>query len=222
MKMNLTEAKIILKKNGYLLEDKYMDDMDKELDDIVYNTPKRNTKPITVDYIDSDNYEDYIGKYVNVTEDVDLSSLHLKKLPIRFGTVGGYFNCNINNLTSLEGAPKKVGGSFYCMNNKLTSLEGAPKKVGGLFNCASNELTSLKGAPNEVGGGFICADNELTSLEGAPKKVVGVFNCNINNLTSLEGAPKEIGDDFYCIKNNVKFTENDVRKVSNVDGEIIV
>ena len=178
--MNLNEAKELLKKNGYLLEDKYMDDMDKELDDIVYNTPKRNTKPITVDYIDSDNYEYYIGKYVNVTEDVDLSSLHLKKLPIRFGTVGGYFNCNINNLTSLKGAPKKVGGSFYCMNNKLTSLEGAPKKV------------------------------------------VGVFNCNINNLTSLEGAPKEIGDDFYCIKNNVKFTENDVRKVSNVDGEIIV
>ena len=25
----------------------------------------------------------------------------------------GYFNCSNNNLTSLEGAPKKVGGEFY-------------------------------------------------------------------------------------------------------------
>lgn len=32
--MNLQEAKQLLKKNGYILEDAYMDAMDQELDDI--------------------------------------------------------------------------------------------------------------------------------------------------------------------------------------------
>ena len=54
--------------------------------------------------------------------------------------VTGYFYCNNNNLTSLEGAPKEVGGGFYCSSNNLTSLEGAPKKVGGSFNCYGNPV----------------------------------------------------------------------------------
>ena len=39
--------------------------------------------------------------------------------------VGGYFYCNDNKLTSLQGAPKYVGGSFWCQNNtkKFTEEE---------------------------------------------------------------------------------------------------
>lgn len=39
--MELNEAKEVLKKNGYLLEDKYMDDLDKELDDIQKEKTKK-------------------------------------------------------------------------------------------------------------------------------------------------------------------------------------
>jgi len=53
-------------------------------------------------------------------------------------------------------------------------------------------------------------------------KVKGDFNCSDNNLTSLEGAPKYVGWDFYCRRNKKKFTEEEVRKVSEVKGKIIV
>jgi hypothetical protein len=93
----------------------------------------------------------------------------------------------------------KVGGDFYCGYNKLISLEGAPKEVGGYFNCSGNRITSLKGGPKEVGRDFYCYSNKLTSLEGAPK---------------------EVGGDFYCRPNPRKFTEEEVRAVSNVGGNV--
>ena len=60
---------------------------------------------------------------------------------VRFGKVGGYFTCDDNQLTSLEGAPQEVGGNFYCDNNQLTSLEGAPREVGGNFFCEDNPVS---------------------------------------------------------------------------------
>ena len=111
----------------------------------------------------------------------------------------------------------------YC--DSLTSLEGAPKEVGGDFICDFCEsLTSLKGAPKEVGGGFNCSRcKSLKSLKGTPKKVGGDFACNYcYSLKSLEGAPKEVNGGFYCIHCYKKFFEEDVKKVSNVKGNIIV
>lgn len=108
--MNLNEAKTILEENGYLVE-------------------KRFGRPITVENIDANNYKDYIGKFVNVTCNVWLNDLGLKKLPIKFGKVGGDFDCSNNNLTSLEGAPYSVGCEFYCTDNKKKFTEDDVKKV---------------------------------------------------------------------------------------------
>jgi hypothetical protein len=115
-----------------------------------------------------------------------------------------------------------VGGSFYCGNNKLTSLINAPSSVGGNFWCGNNNLTSLKGAPSSVGGSFICSFNNLTSLEGAPTSVGRNFECNYNDLTSLAGAPKTVGGFFDCRFNPVRFTEEQVRAVCDVKGNIFV
>jgi hypothetical protein len=92
-----------------------------------------------------------------------------------------------------------VGGNFFCGSNELTSLEGAPKSVGGTFGCSYNKLTSLKCAHITVGGNFFCGHNKLTSLAGAPKSV---------------------GGDFICHSNNVKFTEQDVRAVCDLKGDV--
>jgi hypothetical protein len=62
----------------------------------------------------------------------------------------------------------------------------------------------------------------LTSLEGAPQEVGGGFYCHNNKLTSLEGAPEKVGGGFYCHNNKVQFTEEDVRKVSNVNVKGII
>ena len=161
--------------------------------------------------------------------------------------VNGCFGCyKCNSLISLKGAPEKVGGAFDCSDcNSLRSLKGAPEKVGGTFDCSEcDSLISLEGAPKEVGGDFYCSDCEyLTSLEGAPKKVSRCFTCSgCNILTSLKGAPKEVGENFNCLYcrhlNSLKgapkkvggdfkcygcagkFTIEDVKKVSNVRGEI--
>ena len=140
--------------------------------------------------------------------------------------VGEHFYCdNCYSLKSLEGAPEKVGGSFSCYGcNSLTSLEGAPKEAGEAFHCSGcKSLKTLKGAPQMINGGFSCHTcNSLTSLEGAPEKVGGNFGCDsCNSLTSLEGAPKEVGGRFYCNNCAGKFTEDDVKKISNVKKDII-
>ena len=79
-----------------------------------------------------------------------------------------------------------INGDFDCAYNQLTSLEGCPKKIGGDFNCYENQLTSLKGCPKEVGGGFICSYNQLTSIEGCPEKVSRDFYCYYNSEKLLK------------------------------------
>lgn len=139
--------------------------------------------------------------------------------------VGGNFDCgDCNSLTTLEGAPEEVGGWFgCCFCKKLTSLEGAPKKLGGTFNCSNcGSLKSLEGVPKEIKKAFGCSFcKSLTSLEGAPEKVSGDFSCaDCRSLTSLEGAPKEVDGSFSCFGCKQDFTEEDVRKVCDVEGFI--
>jgi len=73
-----------------------------------------------------------------------------------------------------------------------------------------------------IGKDFWCTDNHLTSLENSPIYVVGNFGCSHNKLTSLEGAPEYVGGNFYCRGNPVRFTEDQVRAVSEVKGKIFV
>ena len=71
-----------------------------------------------------------------------------------------------------------------------------------------------------VGRDFFCGTNNLTSLENCPKTVGGSFYCGHNKLTSLEGAPKTVNGHFFCYQNPVKFTEKQVRAVSDVKGMV--
>ena len=150
---------------------------------------------------------------VDVDGDVNLSNKKLIKLPLKFGKVGGYFYCQYNQLTSLDGCPKEVGGAFNCQYNQLTSLEGGPKEVSGNFYCYNNQLTSLEGGPQEVGGDFLCQYNQLTSLDVCPKYVGGHFNCNYNQLKSLEGCPEVVGGEFSCSDNQLTSLEGCPEKV---------
>jgi len=133
---------------------------------------------------------------------LNLRQMNLNKLPdiLKNVNVGGPFNCSVNNLTTLENAPKSVDGDFYSSGNELTSLVGAPKTVGGDFYCSYNLLTSLEGAPETVGGDFYCGYNKLTSLVGVPKYVGGIFVCN---------------------DNPGNFTEEQVRALCDVKGEVL-
>jgi len=183
------------------------------------------------------------GKY-DIYGDVSLEEMQLTsllELPIRFGKVYGEFVCSFNELKDLKGAPEYVKESFFCSHNKLISLEGAPGYVGGNFVCDDNHLKDLEGAPEYINGSFSCSDNQLVSLEGSPGYVGGNFYCNYNQLESLKGSPEYVGRDFWCNNNQLislegapkyvgrdffihgnlkKFTEEEVRKVVNVKGEV--
>jgi hypothetical protein len=53
---------------------------------------------------------------IDVDGDVDLRIMledDLKKLPVKFGKVSGFFDCSTSNLTTLENCPKYVGRNFY-------------------------------------------------------------------------------------------------------------
>ena len=161
--------------------------------------------------------------YLDVDGNISINHTDLTEFPCIFPEKWDKgFYCGNNKLTSLYGSPREVKGDFGCSGNQLTSLKGAPEKVGGNFKCTYNKLTSLEGAPERVGWDFNCTYNKLTSLKGAPREVRGGFYCNDNKLTSLEGAPKGVKGNFICDKNKNKFTKEDVRKVSNVQGEIYV
>ena len=133
---------------------------------------------------------------IDVDGDVNLNEKKLTELPLNFNLVTGDFFCHVNQLKTLERAPKLISGSFYCGDNKLTTLEYAPKSIGGYFDCSYNQLTTLEGAPKSVGGDFYCHQNQLTSLKGAPKSIGGNFSCFNNKLTTLKGAPKSVYGDF--------------------------
>ena len=154
------------------------------------------------------------------------------------------FDCSwCTSLKSLEGSPKEVGGLFDCSwCTSLTSLVGAPEKAD-MFVCSGctsltslqyipktqyiscsncENLKSLKGAPKELAYFYCVRCKSLTSLKGSPEVVERIFDCRLTSITSLEGCPKEVGGNFVCNDCKTQFTEEDVRKVSKVKGDIIV
>uniref|UniRef100_UPI0040489CD3 hypothetical protein n=1 Tax=Aliarcobacter sp. TaxID=2321116 RepID=UPI0040489CD3 len=105
---------------------------------------------------------------VNVHGNVKLSDklANLLKLPLNFNIVEGDFDISDNQLTSLEGCPKKVQGSFLAYKNELSSLKGGPKEVDGSYIVLHNNITSLDYAPSIVKDDFICSHNPLKDLKG--------------------------------------------------------
>lgn len=165
---------------------------------------------------------------VDVKGDIEVANESITSLTnglFEFGEVSRDFNCPYcDALKTLKGAPEKVGESFSCHDCKsLTSLEGAPKEVKGSFDCSEcKSLKSLEGAPEKVDRYFDCSGcKSLKSLQGAPEKIGWAFDCSgCKSLKSLKGAPKEVGDSFYCSGCGTKFTEEDVRKYTNVKVDI--
>ena len=94
----------------------------------------------------------------------------------------------------------------------------------GKLNLQDLNLTVLPEMLKDISvdGDFYCGTNNLTSLENCPKTVSGVFGCSSNFLKSLEGAPKFVGENFMCRFNSVKFTEDQVRAVCEVKGDIFL
>ena len=169
-----------------------------------------------------------INKFLNVLPDgyefdcdVDLNRKNLTELPdfSRF-TVNGNFDCSVNNLSSLKGAPIVVWGDFdYRCNPKTEIREDGPSIVGGEFLSATynkhyfyrandgNEynLFRLPDIDITIKKSIDLSNLGLTKLPDLSRvKLLGAFICSYNNLISLEGAPKEVKGNFNCSVNKLK------------------
>lgn len=133
---------------------------------------------------------------VNVYGHVYLAGQNLKTLGVKFNEVKGDFNCSMNDLKSLRGAPNIVD-SFYCNNNKLENLKYAPTTVHGNFDCSSNEITSLKGAPRLIRVDFNCRQNKLKSISHGPHTVYGFMDFTENDLQAIN--LKDLPQEFLAI-----------------------
>jgi len=143
---------------------------------------------------------------IDVDGSVSIFNRGLTKLPIVFNNVTRSFTCSHNDLTTLEGAPRKVGEDFNCNHNKLTTMEHSPLWVGGGIWCNENRLTSLEHSPKHVGGVFHCGENQITSLVGLPNRIGRTLLCYDNRITTLVGAPEYIGGDLGVYINKLHNT----------------
>ena len=140
----------------------------------------------------------------------------------------GYTNCKISRKPNNDGKYEVTCSKNIEVKNKnivsLTNDAFVWADVGGDFIChRCYFLKFLEGAPKKVGGSFYCEYcASLTSLEGAPEEVDKDFNCiRGDSLNTLKGAPREVGGNFKYINCKIKFTEEEIKKVSNVKKYII-
>lgn len=158
---------------------------------------------------------------VNCRKSVNLRAKLLKYLPVQFGVIEGFFDCSINELTSLKGSPHTLKsnqkdhfkGSFLCYDNKLTTLDYAPFDITGDFDCRNNQLKSLKNSPKKVPGNFNAAGNPIKNLMDGPKTVGIHYYVGECELKSLKGSPRIIHGDFSCVKNNLSSFNDGPKKV---------
>jgi hypothetical protein len=126
-----------------------------------------------------------------------------------------------------------VNGDFDTSRGNVSfDSKGRGTLRGVKFNsvasrCQLSDLKSLEGVAQTVGKDCYINRCDITTLQNAPKSVTGNFEVQICDfLESLDGAPKTVGGDFIMDGNGriakTTFSEENVRAVSNVKGQVLV
>jgi hypothetical protein len=131
--------------------------------------------------LDSDNK-------VNVFEDVNLSSHHLKMLPIDFGIVYGNFDISYNQLTTLKGFPEEIQGTLNASHNQLICIDYLPHTVLYKIDLSHNQIHQFTHffIPKKVSKLFL-HNNQLSYLKLDNHVVqLTLFHNDFNELGLLE------------------------------------
>lgn len=150
---------------------------------------------------------------IDVDGDVSVRYSNLKRLPLKFGTIYGDFNCSNLKLNNLKGSPSYISGNFVCKENQLKTLKYGPKYVGNNYDCSHNIIESLEGCANHIGRDLICNNNKLVNLKGCPEIIQGYLNCKMNKLKSLVGSPKQLYGKFHLSYNQLTNLEGSPQKI---------
>ena len=74
-----------------------------------------------LDYVCDGTWELNSDGEVDVDGWVDINDTSLTKIPVKFGSVYGTFDCSNNELTTLENCPNYTLNTFSCEGNNLTN-----------------------------------------------------------------------------------------------------
>lgn len=111
----------------------------------------------------------------------------------------------------------------FIENSNVTKLPDGSLYLNDDLDFSQHYIQSLIGLNiSVINGYFSCSHNQLTTLEGGPIEVKESFFCDGNFLRTLVGCPKKVGGDFYCHYNDANFTEEYVRSLCEVAGEVNV
>ena len=142
----------------------------------------------------------YMGKDgIDYNGDVCWNHTHIRKIPVKFRKVKGFFSCADCALTTLENAPVHVNGNFTCSMNHLASLEHAPAYVGGDFFCFDNNLPNGTKQPPGVNGRFIDGMQTPKQAQAAAEPSSTNLDKTVRNwdelkhaLPDLDGAASDV------------------------------
>ena len=96
-----------------------------------------------------------------------------------------------------------------------------------LKNTSATHVLNNSGVPFKfiaINGDFILKNRKaLVSLAGCPEYVTGNFDISkCSGLTTFEGCPANVDGDFICSKINDNITEEYIRSLCNVKGNVII
>ena len=120
------------------------------------------------------------------------------------------------NNAEIEAWCEEMGIKKYTINSK------GEIDVNGNVLLYKKNFKELPYKFGTVTGFFDVSYNpNLTSLKNCPNKIENYFSCNkCTKLDSLEGCPIYVGWNFYCYDCKKEFTEEEVKAVCKVRGEI--
>ena len=73
-----------------------------------------------------------------------------------------------------------------------------------------------------IKGSFFCNNCGLITFKGMPHTIKGILGCAGNKIKTLKYMPKEIERSLFIDRNPIKFTENEIRSLCNVKGDVYV
>ena len=151
------------------------------------------------------NYKIHSDLTVSVIGNVIIEDTTITKLPITFKKISGNVILRNNQyMNTLIGLPHEIGGDFICtLNHSLSDMEGMSTIING--NCKisyNNKLKTLYGVADVVKRDFDCSDN--------------------TKLKTIRYSPKIVGGSYHWLFNEVNVTEDNIRSVCKVKGEVFV
>jgi hypothetical protein len=111
--------------------------------------------------------------------------------------------CNGNQLTSLDITQNTALEVLWCMGNQLTSFDVSQNVNLEYLDCYGNQLTSIDISQSNALIVFNCAGNQLTSLDISQNLALVRLNCGFNQLTSLDVTQNTALEVLWCTENQL-------------------